>query len=153
MTIHTRILAYVETVPPEAVREFIVPGTPDVLTRPRIVRRGAHSGLSDHPNKPKKSGILAMYRAQNPGRQPIQGPAALTVEAVWSAPRAPDRGTLKSDGADIDNVIKLYSDALNGWAWTDDSQVAAVCGAKRYTTKGERPHVRVRIVSLAGFEP
>ena len=47
---------------------------------------------------------------------------------------------------DIDNIIKAVLDALNGYAYKDDSAVFSVCGRKVYTN-GE-PFTAVTISSV-----
>jgi Holliday junction resolvase RusA-like endonuclease len=45
---------------------------------------------------------------------------------------------------DIDNMVKLVLDSLNGVAWTDDVQVSVVLARRVYTVK-ERARTVVRI--------
>lgn len=48
---------------------------------------------------------------------------------------------------DVDNMIKLILDGLNGVAWVDDTQVMEVIGRKRFTTRADaRTDVRVYTV-------
>lgn len=46
---------------------------------------------------------------------------------------------------DIDNIIKIVLDALNGVAYLDDKQVVKVSASKEY---GETPRVEVRIKEI-----
>jgi Holliday junction resolvase RusA-like endonuclease len=57
----------------------------------------------------------------------------------------PGRG---ANGGDLDNLVKLVTDALNGIAYADDSQIAISGEAKRYVGAGEFPHTRVQIRAL-----
>ena len=43
---------------------------------------------------------------------------------------------------DIDNVIKIITDALNGIAYDDDAQIVSLSATKFYD---ENPHVDVRL--------
>ncbi len=51
---------------------------------------------------------------------------------------------------DLDNVVKLIGDALNGIIWRDDSQIVDLHVARRFSTEGERTVVSVH--RLAGDE-
>ena len=44
---------------------------------------------------------------------------------------------------DVDNVIKIILDALNGFAWHDDSQVVNLQIEKKYTQR--EPFVEVKM--------
>lgn len=58
--------------------------------------------------------------------RPIAGPVAVRVE-FHAATRV---------RRDIDNLLKLCFDALNGHAWVDDSQIQAVTATRRYVPRG-----------------
>ena len=47
---------------------------------------------------------------------------------------------------DMDNVVKIVLDALNGFAWHDDAQVVDLSVSKIYTD--QEPFVRVELASL-----
>lgn len=47
---------------------------------------------------------------------------------------------------DMDNVVKIVLDALNGFAWHDDAQVVDLSVMKVYTD--QEPFVRVELMSL-----
>lgn len=57
-----------------------------------------------------------------------------------SAPRYPAKNL-----GDLDNLVKLVKDALNGIAYDDDSQIVKVAAAKRWAADGEQPHTAIQI--------
>ena len=65
---------------------------------------------------------------------PLEGPVWLTVEATFAYPKAfsrKQRGHWKTSKPDLDNIVKLVKDALNGIAWADDAQVARLLDCKK----------------------
>jgi Holliday junction resolvase RusA-like endonuclease len=72
----------------------------------------------------------------------LAGPVVLSVDFIWRAQskRAP---VARPSRPDIDNCVKLVSDALNGVAWVDDAQVVEVHARKFY---GPDPCTRIRVM-------
>ena len=63
--------------------------------------------------------------------KPIEGPIAVSivmsdVDIYVSISHAPEPENPKLRRGDIDNYTKLICDALNGVAWIDDRQIAAI---------------------------
>lgn len=60
----------------------------------------------------------------------------------------PSRVIAKPDfgGPDIDNVLKLVADGLNGTAYTDDRQVTEMYGGKELRTRGITAHTDIRVL-------
>ena len=46
---------------------------------------------------------------------------------------------------DLDNVLKAVFDAMNNWAWKDDSQIWSVVASKWVCGGDESPRVEVAI--------
>lgn len=67
------------------------------------------------------------------GLQPADGPLSVTVTAF----RPQKRG-------DLDNVLKAALDALNGVAWTDDSQVVELHAWRKDDKHNPRLEVHVQ---------
>ena len=87
-------------------------------------------------------------------REPLSGPLAVAVEAIFSVPPSWSRpkrdralaGILRPRGPiDIDNCAKIALDGLNGIIWEDDAQIAILNITKSY---GEEPMLRVEIRPL-----
>lgn len=74
---------------------------------------------------------------------PLKGPLKLDIYAWFPIPQSYSKKRLHElvlqDYAhtmkpDLDNIIKLVKDALNGLFWVDDRQIYKVTASKRYTT-------------------
>lgn len=86
------------------------------------------------------------------GVAPLDGPLSLTVHVrvqipqSWSEKkRRAALGCHTTSKPDLDNIVKLIGDSLNGIAWADDKQVAAVWMTRRYA---ETPGATVIIEAL-----
>lgn len=133
---------------------FFVAGAPVGKGRPRFSRL---SGRAFTPAKTANTEAFVKSEALRQVGQPVLvGPLALQVEAIatvpdsWSKRKRGDAlaGTVRPTGKpDLDNLAKLYADALNGILWKDDSQLVEMQLSKRY---GETPGVPDRGRRMAG---
>lgn len=98
----------------------------------------------------------AAVKAMGEGAVPMEGPLCLTVIAhmpiakSWSKKRqvmANDGVLLPDKRPDLDNVVKLVSDACNGVCYRDDSQLCALNALKIYA---DRPRTEVRLRLMDG---
>lgn len=85
---------------------------------------------------------------------PLSGPVELEATFVWRYPKSwpADKVAAARDGKiahlhvpDVDNLLKLVQDGLNGIAYVDDSQIVKVTGWKRY---GEESQTLVTVKDL-----
>jgi crossover junction endodeoxyribonuclease RusA len=113
---------------------FAVPGRPVPKERPRLGR--GRRVFTPQRTLDRERSIADAYDG------PVfDGPVRLTVEYTTDG----ERITIESVDAtkrlrgDLDNYIKTTSDALNGVAWQDDSQVIEIVA-----TKAEPPAPRSR---------
>ena len=53
-----------------------------------------------------------------------------------------------SSTPDLDNIVKLVADALNGVFYKDDSQIAQLKAEKIYCTPSEKPKTEIHIEQL-----
>lgn len=81
-------------------------------------------------------------------------PLTMAVTAVYEIPKSTSKKKVKlmQEGLerpckkpDIDNIAKVVCDALNKVAYGDDTQICDMILRKRYTRKGENPHVIVTV--------
>lgn len=118
---------------------FFVPGKVQGKTRPRFSSR---SGTVYTPGKTKsyERQIAEAYEAQ---RGPcFKGAVMVTVDAIFPIPKSWTRakkadamkGKLTPGKPDIDNILKVVLDGLNGIAYEDDKQVVTVQCRKTYST-------------------
>jgi Holliday junction resolvase RusA-like endonuclease len=131
---------------------LVIPGTPTGKGRPKFVRA---TGRTYTPAK-TKAAENRVYLAWLEAGQPTlpDGPLWMTVEIVLARPQNHWKrdGTLSATGErshrptkkpDIDNVIKLIADALNGCAYRDDAQLVDVSCVKRWAAPAQGEHIRV----------
>jgi crossover junction endodeoxyribonuclease RusA len=105
---------------------FTVSGRPVPKERPRLGRRG-------RVFTPQRTLDRERLIADAYDGPVFDGPVRLTVEYTTQG----EHITIESVDAtrrlrgDLDNYIKTTSDALNGVAWADDSQVVDIFASKR----------------------
>jgi len=113
-----------------------IPGPPVGKQRARICRTGHYT-----PAKTVnyETLIKELFAIAYPNHVPFSGPISLQVRA-FIAPSKADAGKLKrtprlrpTKKPDLDNIIKLVCDALNGLAYADDKQIVAVLSGKNYS--------------------
>jgi Holliday junction resolvase RusA-like endonuclease len=163
LTLHQRIMLYVATVPPECVREFVAYGQPKpkrstkFRTREVLNRKGKRVHIpvarKDEEAEAEKDAIRdAIAEALGTPEPWTDRPLYYEVEAVRTIKDRRKFGQLLKVRPDADNIQKLNGDATKGTLYHDDGQIHPF-PVRRYVREGERPHVRVRIVDLSGFEP
>lgn len=122
---------------------FFVPGPPAGKGRPRF-----GNGRTFTPPKTvameKDVGWYA--RRAMSGSDLFQGPLRLDVQALYLRPPSWSRKRTdlwKVSRPDLDNIVKLIKDALNGIVWADDAQVAILLASKLYDADLEGVEITV----------
>lgn len=121
---------------------FSIPGKPARKERARFNRISGNVYTPDSTEEAEKAIAAEFRRARGPGR-PWVGPIKLTVIGVFSIPPSWPKAVreealtgrvwhITRGDADLDNMIKLVSDALNKIAFVDDAQIAVLTCAKRF---------------------
>ena len=95
----------------EPITTFIIPGRPKPKGRPRFTRKG-HAYTPDTTRKAERE-IIDLFELACPLWEPTIEDVRLTIDVCFQYGRV----------ADLDNVAKLVSDALNGYAYVADRQV------------------------------
>lgn len=127
-----------------------VPGRPRGKARPRF-----HNGHAYTPKNTRdfENEIRTCYIEQD-GRE-YAGSILVDVEAIFKIPESwtkkkkwetIDQGKRPEVRPDIDNIVKIVMDALNGTAYKDDSQVVEVRARKVYALGYEGVHIMVEEV-------
>lgn len=137
--------------------EFTIPGDPRGKGRPRVVRLKNGASMGYTPDKTVAYEELARqrFRQQWPSAElpfPAHTPVCVMITACFGIPKSASKKartamlsgqTYPTKKPDVDNVVKIVLDALNGFAWHDDAQVVLLQVAKEYTE--HEPFVRVQV--------
>lgn len=127
-----------------------VPGRPRGKARPRF-----HNGHAYTPKNTRdfEKEIRVCYLQQD-GRK-FDGSVSINIEAIFKIPESwskkkkwetIDQGKRPEIRPDIDNIVKIVMDALNGVAYKDDSQVVDISARKVYGLGYEGLHITVEEV-------
>ena len=120
---------------------FEVPGEPRGKGRPRFTKTG-HT-YTDSETKAYEDKIIAYYRRSFGGYK-WSDAAYISVKVIahYPIPKSATKAAVAAMQAgsvlptrkpDIDNVLKVVLDALNGIAYKDDSRVVDIQGKKVYS--------------------
>lgn len=123
---------------------FFVAGKPRGKGRPRFTRNG--HAYTDDATREYEERIRWAYKSTPgacfyPKGTPVTVHISVCVPVPISWPRkrredAVNGCDIPQSKPDIDNVIKAVLDALNGAAWDDDTQVAAVVATRKFVSQG-----------------
>lgn len=121
--------------------QFSVPGQPKPLQRARVGRRGAHAAMYDPEANVTNKATVGFYAKKAMGKKPLMtGPLRLRVFFCLEKPKSKIRKNSDphphpDSRPDLDNMIKLVCDALNGIVWKDDAQVVMIAAYKLWADK------------------
>lgn len=133
-----------------------IPGEPVSKGRPRMTKRG-------HTYTPKRTVdyermVQTLFHAEH-GSPALEGPILLQLDLYFQIPKSRSKAVRKRmqqgldrpcKRPDIDNCMKSVSDALNGIAYKDDSQIVAAVIQKFWSNE---PRAVVTIEELDLEEP
>ena len=133
---------------------FIIPGAPTGKGRPRVTSIGGHARTYTPEKTRSREGIVAsLCMDAMQGRAALAGPVEVMIAieapipASWSrVKRAAAAGKPCAVKPDLDNVVKLLLDAVNGIAFGDDRQVVSLAASKIY---GHEPRTTVQITEVS----
>jgi len=124
--------------------ELILSGTPVPAARPRVTRFRTYNPKQKEMQRIKNE-ISSIF-----GREPLTCPLAVYFRFFMQIPRSlskTKREYLASGPCtkrpDIDNLLKMYLDAMNELVYKDDSQIYSVDSIKVYSFE---PRVEIGIV-------
>lgn len=131
-----------------------IPGEPIGKGRPKFSRA---AGRAYTPAKTVNAEAFVKSEAvRQVGQVCLEGPLKLRLVAVCSVPASWSKKkqaaalageVLPTGKPDLDNIAKLYADALNGILWRDDSQIVGMELRKVY---GEHPQTLLVVETLDG---
>lgn len=121
-----------------------IPGKPMGKQRPRASKRGGFVRLYTPEQTVNAETFTKLCAMDQVGQPMLEGPLVVAMHAVfdvpdsWSKKKKADAlsGALRPTGKpDLDNLAKLYSDALNKVVWGDDAQIVSMALSKSYGTE------------------
>lgn len=136
--------------------QFTIPGEPVGKGRARIVTNkytGKAHGVTPHKSVTYENHVKLMFcnAGHKPTDEEYKGEIQITVECFYGIPKSKSKkekalmlsgDILPTKKPDVDNVLKIICDSLNGIAYHDDSQIVLACIEKRYS---ELPEVKVTL--------
>lgn len=119
-----------------------IPGEPVAKGRPRV---GRHHTYTPQKTVNHEEYVKLMWMQQHGNKEPSVGPLNAVITFNFEPPKSYTKTKRKSaiEGVwhvkkpDIDNLIKTVTDALNGLAYKDDSQIVSMQIFKQYAGKSE----------------
>lgn len=121
--------------------QFTIPGEPRGKGRPRF-SRGGHAYTDERTRSYEQ--LVAMCFGQSGGTLAM-GAVRVTINAYYGVAKTDSKrkraeklaGVLPPNKKpDIDNLVKIILDALNGVAYMDDAQVVALHAHKHWAEHG-----------------
>ena len=126
------------------IASFTVDGEPVSKSRARFTKRGSKTfAYTPEKTKAGEERVAWTYRSLAKG-VPSDPEIAYRVEMHFF------NGTRQR--RDVDNMVKLILDGLNGVAWVDDNQVTQIEARKSYVTKAEA-RTEVRLYKVGSLNP
>jgi crossover junction endodeoxyribonuclease RusA len=110
---------------------FTIPGNPRPKERPRVVK-----GRTYTPARTVEGERLVQFYARKARVPRLSGHVKLTAMFYRDS----------AQPCDLDNLVKLVSDALNGIAWKDDRQVVVLSALKAIDRENPRTEVAIEAV-------
>lgn len=130
--------------------EFEVPGGIKGKGRPRV---NSYTGVVYTPTTTKDYEYLVeqYFLLKYPKFKPLEGRLAVNIKAIFSIPKSTKKQDIEkmlensispTKKPDIDNIVKIILDAMNKFAFKDDTQITKLSVEKVY---GEEEKVVISI--------
>lgn len=133
---------------------FTIPGPPKGKQRPRVVRKGKYTRTYTPKQTVEYEKMVQACYEEQVGRAVLSIPIRAIMVFYFPIPKSESKKrrellsceqTFHMKKPDIDNCIKIVTDALNGIAYKDDSAISEVIASKVY---GKNPRVEVILEEL-----
>jgi len=123
---------------------FIVPGTPKGKGRPRFSRK---SGAAYTPKETRSHEayvkMLAAQAMDDALLAPFEGPVHVVIGVMCEVPVSWSKkkkalaaaNVLRPTGGDLDNAVKLATDAMNSIVYKDDRQIYRIEATRMFADK------------------
>lgn len=96
---------------------LLIPRTPVPKGRPRVYKG---RGVTPERTRREEKAIRDIFREEYPDFAPLTGRLIVTCQ-FWMP---------RNGRPDVDNLLKLVTDALNGLAYEDDEQIETIVGIR-----------------------
>lgn len=129
--------------------KFTIPGRVGGKGRPRAVVINGNARILTPAKTRSTEAMVREFAANAMAGGPLLEGALQMFLVIWlERPKSWSRrkvaeSPFPTGKPDLDNVVKLIGDALNGIVWHDDSQIVDLHVARRFSTDGERVVVSV----------
>lgn len=130
---------------------FTVPGAPTAKGRARVTKFGAHTPVK---TRNAEAFVKALAYDAMKGRPLLEGPLAVEIFIYMPIPKSTPKKRYHAlvdaphtKKPDIDNLVKLVKDAMNGVVYHDDAQVFSLTAVKRY---GTEPRTVIKVKNVKG---
>ena len=111
--------------------------------RPRM---NTYTGKAYTPTKTKNYEYLVKqsFLLKYPNAEVLEGRASVSILALFQVPKSTSKKNSEkmlnkqispTKKPDIDNIVKVIADALNGVAYKDDTQIVLVAAKKTYSAE------------------
>ena len=100
------------------------------------MRIGSHARIADPAKSRDWKAYVRLVASQHAPTTPLAGPVRVRIVCVFPRPRARKREHWHTVKPDVDNLVKLVLDSLNGIVYQDDKQVARLELIKVYGDTG-----------------
>jgi len=123
--------------------EFEVPGGIKGKGRPRV---NSYTGVVYTPTTTKDYEYLVeqYFLLKYPKYKPLEGRLEVNIKAIFSIPKSTKKQEIEkmlensispTKKPDIDNIVKIILDAMNKFAFKDDTQITKLSVEKIYGTE------------------
>ena len=135
---------------------IVIPGPPVAKARARISYRsslGKYVGVTPAKTREAEGEVGWLAREAMQGSEPMTGAVCVEMAIYYPIPKswpkkrqedARSKRLRPTVRPDIDNIAKLFKDAVNGILWKDDSQVVDLHVRKWYS---DSPRTEVKVYS------
>ena len=132
------------------IYEFEVPGKVIGKGRPRL---NSYTGVVYTPTRTKdyESLVEQYFLLKYPRFKALEGRIKVNIIAYFSIPKATKKSDINemldnnispTKKPDIDNIVKIILDAMNGIAFKDDTQITKLNVEKTYSTQ-EKVQIKI----------
>jgi len=112
---------------------FSIPGKPQPKQRPRVTIKGTYT-----PQATVDYERLVGWQCRSVYKgKPLTQALKLTVRVFFKLPKrtVKEKGDWHTSRPDLDNIVKIIEDSLNGIAYEDDSQIVKVEATKQWASE------------------